>query len=103
MTPTPDIPIPIAYVEIVERFARDYGTPIPSRLLEIGTDADGWRVRLNASFETVDGVLPFQAHPYWHGWLAGIVTPSGGTIAAGSAANEDALIAWLRSDTEPTE
>jgi len=44
--------------------------------------------------------LPFQVEPFhcyveFNGWPAGILTPYGGTLAAGEAANEDTLIAAI--------
>lgn len=90
---------PIVYIEIAERAAREYGAPLPHRLLTIGTST-GWLVRLNASGETQHGVAPYEAHVLWNEWPAGIIDAGGGVIAAGDAANEDALIAWLRSDKD---
>lgn len=42
-------------------------------------------------------VHPFTVYVEWKGWPAGIITPDGGTLAAGDAANEDALIAALKA------
>ena len=41
-------------------------------------------------------VPPFTCYVEWNGWPAALVTPAGGEIVAGSAANEDALIEALR-------
>lgn len=41
---------------------------------------------------------PFQTAFWWHGWLAGLVTPFGGVIAAHpTGANEERLCADLRA------
>jgi hypothetical protein len=88
--------IPIVYLKIAERFAREYGEPIPREMLTIGGET-GWKVRLNAALTPQDDINPFAAHVYWNGWFAGIIDGAGGVIAAGNAANEDALIAWLQS------
>lgn len=43
-------------------------------------------------------VPPFTAAVWWHGWLAGLLTPAGGAIAAHpEGANEDRFIADLRA------
>ena len=42
-------------------------------------------------------VDPVHCYVEFHGWPAGLVTPGGGTIAAGELANEDTLIAALRA------
>lgn len=60
-----------------------------------------WTLAMNGHREprkykdvTVD---PFTAYVEWCGWPAGVLLPTGGGwIAAGSAANEDALIAALK-------
>jgi hypothetical protein len=43
----------------------------------------------------------FTAAVFWNGWLAGLINPYGGCLAAGSGANEDALIASIRRDGIP--
>jgi hypothetical protein len=40
-------------------------------------------------------VPPYNAYLEYNGWPAGIIDPFGGLIAAGAAANEDALIAAI--------
>lgn len=41
---------------------------------------------------------PFHMAVWWHGWLAGLVNPYGGTIAAHpTGANEDRLISDLEA------
>lgn len=81
----------------VERFAAIFGAPLPKRLLEIGDPDRGWGAKLNPTSDEIDGVGPCEIYVTWNGWPAGILDPSGGVIAAGEAANEDAFIEWLRS------
>lgn len=49
--------------------------------------------RCSRSFE----VAPFECYLEFNGWPAGVFSPLGGAIAAGAAANEDALIEALRA------
>lgn len=39
---------------------------------------------------------PWHMGVWFNGWLAGILTPAGGTLAAGALANEETLIEALR-------
>ena len=96
----PDEPIAVAFYEISMRCGRQFGIPLPKRLLTLGDPERGWCVRLNATGETIDGVDGFHAEVLWGGFPASIINAYGGVIAAGEAANEDALIAWLKSDEE---
>jgi hypothetical protein len=41
-------------------------------------------------------VPAFHAYIEYNGWPAGFISPNGGIIAAGAAANEDAFIAALK-------
>ncbi len=63
-----------------------------------------WGIWVNGtgSEAKVKGVdLPaFHAYIEWNGWPAGVIDSFGGTIAAGEAANEDALIAALKDEIE---
>jgi len=63
-----------------------------------------WQVAVNANpHEAIIAVKQWgpctipsmNAAIFFNGWLAGIITPFGGTLAAGSEANEDKLIAAL--------
>lgn len=64
-----------------------------------------WRIIVNGnkSMRTygVDGtpvkLTPFSAVIYWNGWPAGIIDMTGGVIAAGEGANEDALIESIKA------
>ena len=51
----------------------------------------------------VDDLAPFTLAVWFNGWLAGFVTPTGGTIAAGELANEDSFIAALARATESVD
>lgn len=62
-----------------------------------------WRVAVNGhqaqrhcSFSNV-AIDPFHCYIEFNGWPAGLMTPVGGTIAAGSAANEDTFITAIRA------
>lgn len=65
---------------------------------------DQWRISLNGHAEPTKDSLGHEVPPYhcsvdFNGWPAGIFSPKGGIIAAGAAANEDALIEALRKKT----
>ena len=46
---------------------------------------------------------PYHVAVWWHGWLAGLIDPSGGIIAYGQEANEDTFIQALDSAIEKAE
>lgn len=62
-----------------------------------------WKVAVNGHLQpklcswTNLPVDPGTAYIEFNGWPAGLVTPWGGVIAAGDAANEDTFIAALRA------
>jgi hypothetical protein len=73
------------------------------------TQFDGcWEYRLDEQWEiAMNGhkeprkcsfgveVAPFHCYLQYNGWPAGVFNPRGGTIAAGSCANEDTFIAAI--------
>ncbi len=83
------------FVLVAERFGREHETPLPKKLLSIGDPDNGWGARLNPTSAAIDGIDPFTAHVSWNGFPAGVIDPSGGVIAAGELANEEAFRAWL--------
>jgi hypothetical protein len=73
---------------------------------------DGWAFALNAHDEIVisepEGGMRVDVPArsvafWWNGWLAGLCDVTGGTIAAGAAANENALIASLKRERAKAE
>lgn len=63
-----------------------------------------WIIAINPHDEeievTIDGTMggrlrEFEAGIWFNGWLAGLINPAGGTIAAGAGANEDNFIRAL--------
>ena len=63
-----------------------------------------WTIWLNGHEQPRKGgprddieVPPYHCYIEFNGWPAGLVTPRGGTIAAGSAANEDSFIAAIET------
>ena len=62
---------------------------------------DAWRVSVNGHdhARAIDGlhVEPYHFVIWYHGWPAGVMNPFDGVMAAGSAANEDALIEALEA------
>jgi hypothetical protein len=91
------------FLAIAERCAREFGAPLPKRLLVIGDMDSGWGVKFNASLEKAEGVEPLCAAAFWNGWPAGMVSPAfGGFIAAGEAANAASLVAWCNGSESPT-
>ena len=87
------------FLLIAQRCAREYGQPLPERLLEIGDRSRGWGVRLNASNVVKCGVRPFEAVVHWNGMPAGSLDYGDGLLAAGGEANEKSLSEWLVSDS----
>lgn len=83
---------------IAQRLGREHGKPLPKTLLEVGDDDSGWKVKFNATGKPIDDISQYNAIVFWYGLPAGIITPKGGYIAAGEAANEDTLCEWLQSD-----
>lgn len=45
----------------------------------------------------IESLEPFHMAIFFNGWLAGLLTPAGGTMCAGEAANEDSFIAAVNS------
>ena len=64
---------------------------------------DRWTVKVNPSAAEVEGVPAWSMLFEFNGWPAGIVNAGGGTIAAGSLANEDALILALEAAIRKAE
>jgi hypothetical protein len=65
-----------------------------------------WWVAVNAHKEPVacshgPEVPPFTCYVEFNGFPAGLINAYGGTIAAGSVANEDAFITALKAATVP--
>lgn len=63
-----------------------------------------WRIAFNGHQETRKDSQGFEVQPFccsvwFNGWPAGVFNPVGGCIAAGTAANEDALIEAMERAT----
>ena len=56
---------------------------------------EAWHVRMNGDLED-DAQPKWSALVSYHGWPAGLLSPAGGMIAAGTGANEDAFRAALK-------
>ena len=65
---------------------------------------DNWTIAVNGHSKKIkcdpEGTMgadipPYSAAVWWNGWLAGLISPGGGTIAAGELANEDTFIEAL--------
>ncbi len=69
---------------------KEMGTPWHYRV------DDQWEFTVNGSGETVEMIPPYTAALTFNGWPAGLLNPYGGVMAAGTVANEDALIAALK-------
>jgi hypothetical protein len=66
---------------------------------EVGIDQHWW-IAVNAHNEPKTcskgtEVAPFACYVGFNGWPAGILTPTGGALAAGSLANEETFLAAL--------
>jgi len=61
---------------------------------------DHWTIALNGHKEPKEheslSIPPFHCTVWYNGWLAGLFNAFGGTIAAGSVANEDTFCEALR-------
>ena len=86
-----------AFVEAVQAIDREFGHPLPKRLLEIGDAEKGWRVKLNMTNESIDNIDPQWMMLFWNGFPAGLFGMCSGGIAAGVAANEPSFIRWAKS------
>jgi hypothetical protein len=86
-----------AFILIAERCADTYGTPLPKRVVQLGSSDKGWFVALNPTPAELDGIPPFSAEVSWNGWPAGLLCARSGLLAAGEVANEAALVEWLKS------
>ncbi len=94
--------------EITELFAAIVGFAEKSGVREITklpgcwefSPAEGWWIAVNGHREPMKcsrgpEVAPFRAYVEWNGFPAGIIGPHDGVLAAGSLANESALLAAL--------
>jgi hypothetical protein len=46
-----------------------------------------WKIAVNAHDEEIEGIPKFRLYAEWNGWPAGMLSPTGGEIAAGTLAN----------------
>lgn len=91
-----------AFVAAVEACGRLDPTPIRQRPGEVAEfSVGGWHVAINASDAEAElgpqdgmrcAIPPKHVGAWWNGFLAGIFSAHGGTIAAGALANEDTFI-----------
>jgi len=78
-----------------------------------GSQTRGWDLWINGAREkrkivgADEGTMangcdvpPFTVAVFWNGWLAGFISPGGGTMCAGEVANEDALLAAIEEQIE---
>lgn len=89
-----------AWLLIAKKCGRRYGVPLPQQVLQIGDPERGWFVELNNSPLPRFELGPYIARVRWGGFPAGRISPTGGYLAVGEAANEETLIAWLEGDGE---
>ena len=67
---------------------------------------NGHKKQMPASSENgMSSIQPYEVDPFhcyveYNGWLAGVITPTGGIFSAGSEANEDSLIDALIAATK---
>jgi hypothetical protein len=82
---------------------RALGTPL---VMDVG---EHWKIAVNGTADShdimPDGTMgaklePIECAVWWNGWLAGLFNPKGGSMAHGSEANEDTLIAALKEATD---
>jgi len=94
-----------AFLAVADAFLRRDVAPIKDKIV---TETFGkWIVCVNGTRETVKAepegtmgcneVPPVHAALFYNGWLAGLISPAGGWIAAGEGANEATFIEAIRS------
>ncbi len=88
-----------AFYEAAQACGREFGKPLPKRLLTIGDADEGWHVKFNPTSETLDDISPFSLMIAWNGCPAGLIGPRDGVFAAGGVANEGAFIEWAKGLT----
>lgn len=99
--------LPEAFAKIIELAGRQQGVSGISHLAgcaEVSIDSR-WSAAINGHAEERlynptkgmgSTIPPFGIAVFWNGWLAGLITPNGGEIAAHpEGANEDVLIAAI--------
>lgn len=87
-----------AWYVALDRFAEKYGTPLPKKLLQLGSADTGWGALLNVTKDEINGIPPYSVMATWGGMPAGVLGANGGTMVMGSDVNEDEFINWLDSD-----
>lgn len=98
-------PISEAFLAMASMFERRGRVPLKGKLV---TETCGpWQVCMNGTPETIrvdppdsmgcDEVPPVHAAIFFNGWLAGVLSPFGGWIAAGEAANEATFTAAMEA------
>lgn len=93
-----------AFVQACETACHGNDTPLKGRVADF--TRGGWRVVINGTEADHEVALsdecmgatvpPVHMAVFWNGWLAGILNPAGGVLAAGEAANEDTFIAAMK-------
>jgi len=89
------------FLLLTERFVKQFGAPLPKRLLSIGDPDKGWGAQLNPTNAKAGDIEPFHAVVTWNGWPAALLCPAYGEIVAGEAANTETLCQWLREFPSP--
>ena len=97
-----------AFVAACEAACSGNDLPLKGRVADF--TRGGWRVVINgtAADHEVPGdgecmgatVPPTHLAAFWNGWLAGVLNPGGGALAAGDAANEDTFIAAMKEERD---
>ena len=94
-------PIPEAYIlatELVGKTIEEQGYSNLKAYPGIASASVGdWTIEVHTqSGQETDRLPAFFVRVKWNGWPAGVITPAGGTIAAGELANEDTLVEALK-------
>jgi hypothetical protein len=103
-----ELPVPEVMVEIVEAALRLGHASIKDLPGCCEFEAGEWWVAVNGHEQPQRcsrgaRVPGFHAYVEFNGWPAGLVSAAGGTLAAGTAANEASLLAALRAVQAPQE
>ena len=93
-----------AYALAMELALQEGAAPLKGKVWICEID-EHWKIAINGNrtMQEVDlgngpiTVPPFEMYVEFNGWVAGLVGPFEGVIAAGAAANEDAFITALEA------
>lgn len=99
------------YLELVPRLAIALGAAPISDVWMHQLDEDWW-IAINGGGQAAEAappdamsatIEPYHMAVWYNGWLAGLLSPTGGVLAAGRGANEATFTAALKAALERAE